>query len=1107
MAYAGPGFMPKRWIEEDKRKEFDAWSKALPRPSEPLRVQIQTDEFNEWAATLPRPSQELRVEQDTADFADWAQTLERPSEQIRGTLGLPSPTTQKALDYLGSVSEESPMPIAKLTTNQVGMGSVEAEGQPEADGSPENPFPGIVAGLRTPFGPAAAQISLPGQTSKATEDEGAEERVRQGRAPFETADQVMGGLVKHASRQAESQPANIEALRIGNWDDEAAQATVRAQEARGGFGSIGDAVSSGVRAAGGGTPPPSGSAWALVRKGREESTKAAATPLTDRLEQFRRGAVRSLTDRGVDLNEFQKTAKETLGRQLRADEMVAELARLNWHDAAKVRVDQEVKPLISRMGDEAPLVSDLLTARHNVDVATAKGNAARMFSGGVTATESDQAIREMRQALGPDFARIEAMADAVVNVHHRLLDEKVAVGLVTPEAAAKWKKEYPNYVKTEISDYLEDAMNGGTGQGQSLSVRSNGIKRLTVEGTDARREDPIASLVREVYQHERLVTRSRTFNAFAKLRAAVPEIGKVFREVPNGYSGTNKEHTVTGFIAGERKTFVTSSPEMARVIKMEGTAPIPYITPMMQVFKELITARNPAFLVGNAMIDAPLAFLRLMVEEGGPTSALRVGKALIEGYVDAFQGLTKGEFTGADTARYLRGGGGMGGAYDPMARTGQQLLDDVRGIESDVKSALVDVLKLEPVAKAGERVELGPRVAAMKLAEQRGMRATEAVVAGRDVTLDFARGGTVVKTLNQIIPFLNPAFQGAMSLSRTAQKNPKAAALVAGTFLVAPTLAIEAWNRSDPERARDYEDVPQYIKDRGWVIMLPGEAPTNERGERVPQHIDINLRAFSIVPNVVKASTGAVLGDDWRGWADFLLGSGKQITPLTSVDQLFPPGLSTALELQTNQDFYRGRMIATDESDRRASALSQTIGDATGVRPSQVEHVTRDVGGAAAQMAHGASDILAGRTKDSEAPQDIPVAGAFVRRVVRGDIGQRLENARRDALWESTREMLGDWKIDWEPTPIRAEIDGAPLTRGETERLQTLANLHVNDAIQQVVRGGDFRSADALKREEMIRAAAERGKNRARREMASQVGDLARRSELERRRKLEYAER
>lgn len=929
----------------------------------------------------------------------------------------------------------------------------------------------------------------------------------------------------------------------------------------------------------------------------DDKPVASSVPLADRLETARRSFVRAWTDRGVDLAEFQKKAAQALGRPLQADEMAYELSRMNADMAAKVKVDEGLRPILQAAGDDYGYVRDYLTARGNLDVAAALGQRAeravlttpltptlaeqaartgesrvrmlerlrdrarasgdtaladnyevrigetrqqiqraerralrqvtaadqaradraqetgaaveanRRFSSGVDAEASQRAIDAMERELGPDrFARVQQLADRVADFNKQLLQEKLDAGLITKDQFAQWTTDYPHYSPVKITDYLKDAVNGNAaaGSGKSLSVRSNGIRVLSDEGTGRLREDPIASTLRNAYETEALVKRNNAFNAFAKLRAADPALQAQIREVPAGYTATRSEQAVTGFIDGERKTFVMPT-DMAAVVKQEGVAPVPVLGPLMQLFKMAVTSRNPVFLAGNAVNDAVSYVLRTSAREGGPQHALPIIADLAKAYVDAFGGLLSGEFRG-DTARFLKEGGGQFGFFNRSeagAREGVEALRRanvlaVNGLD-DLKRIAGDVLALKPVEGLGERIELAPRVAAFRRAERAGASPPEAAVAGRSVTIDFAQGGRVAKILNGYIPFFNVGIQAAATPVRAVAENPRGAALTALGLLVAPTVAAEAWNNADPQRAKDYADVPNYLKDQGIVIMLPTEAPVDERGERRPQFVHIRMRDYAPFTNLIKEVANRVVGGDPRGWGGILWGSVTQAAPVNGIESLVPPGVSTGVQLAADRDLYRGRDIATRTGDEDAAALSKGVAAAinaaaaaTGrypnVRPSQVDFAARSLGGGVAGSVLAASDAVSGSPRRSGTPQDTPVAGGFVSRLVRGDVGQEAQDARDQRLSGESMRALYDAGLKPDVSSVKGEIDGARLTRGEQAAYQRLANEHVETAILRVSTKARWDTADQATKEQMLREAVAAAHEKAKDQMIKEIG-------------------
>jgi hypothetical protein len=343
----------------------------------------------------------------------------------------------------------------------------------------------------------------------------------------------------------------------------------------------------------------------------------------------------------------------------------------------------------------------------------------------------------------------------------------------------------------------------------------------------------------------------------------------------------------------------------------------------------------------------------------------------------------------------------------------------------DVTRLIGQAFTLRPVEAIGERIELAPRVAAMRLAERAGATTQEAVLAGRTVTIDFSQGGTWARTLNQIIPFFNVAMQAGAQLPRAFQENPRGFVATAVGLLAAPTVAAEAWNRSDAQRARDYDDVPQYVKDAGLVVMLPTEPQVDEKGNRRPQYLFFPTREFSPFVVLTREAAGRAMGQEPRGWAELLTGTARSVSPIQAesgaeaVSTFVPLGVSTALQLATDRDYFRDRRIISRQADEQAAALSQAIAaglNAMGfeARPSAVEFGIRDLGAGVAGTVLATSDLIAGRGRRDQRLQSTPVVGGLIGRFVQDRTGERLADAINQPVRPEIERALKDSGI---PTP------------------------------------------------------------------------------------------
>lgn len=730
----------------------------------------------------------------------------------------------------------------------------------------------------------------------------------------------------------------------------------------------------------------------------------------------------------------------------------------------------------------------------------------RLFSGGIRAAESEQALQDLRATLEPErMAAIEQSAQEVWDFNQRLLQRRLDAGLISRELYDALVARYPHYSPTVILEHL-DAEGARVAVGKKVGISDDGIRRLTEEGTAKVREDPLTSTIRNAHRTEVDARKNAAFGAFGKLVAKDPDLARRIKKPTPGSSHGTDWTPVQGFVDGEKVEFLVPA-YLRNAIEQEPIAVIPGIGPVMATWRALVTSKNPLFLTANALVDAGTFMLREMARGGGPQAAPRALVELVKAYADVFAGIFRGEYRG-DLARYFKAGGGMGGYTSITPQTGQQALRrlgrrNVFEIKSkaDLLRLIKDVVTLEPVAAIGERIEQAPRVASYNLARRRGLSEVEAVIAGRTVTVDFAQGGNWAKVVNQVVPFFNVGIQGGATVVRAAQENPRGFALTALTALVAPTLAAEAWNRADPERARDYADVPQYLKDQGIVIMIPGYSPEDARGNRHPQFVHIRTREFSPFVIATREIAGRALGDEPRGWGDLLMGTLQAVSPIqgsdatsffSSIVPLGNVGIGTGLQLATNTDWFRNRPIATERADENASPLSRGIAEGlrglpSGVpvlgglnqaRPSQVEFALRDLGGGPAQMGSEASSALAGRPMASAGPSGVPVVGGALKRFVRGDIGERLQQAREGTLSDQTRRALQAAGVTYRPGPVRGEIEGVALNLDEQAGYQAAVNRYTEEGFQRLFRNPNWQRLESSDREavaqEVVQAARER---------------------------------
>lgn len=841
----------------------------------------------------------------------------------------------------------------------------------------------------------------------------------------------------------------------------------------------------------------------LLKKGADVTVPSG---LTDSLTEAKRvlsGRQRVLEMMGDDVDPDRLRNAQASAR--RAQRMV---------DSRQAAVDSKREELLQQVAAEAQ--------QSGLD---------RMFSGGLNKEASLAKIDEMRLALGEErFQNVSDAADMTQQHTNALRQRLVDSGVLSEEQAAEMSRLYPDWAKTYILDYMRDE-SGGQGFGTKIGLSDSGVRRYSIEGTERGRQTPLEAMV--TYGHQVMRMARKNEAARALLDVSDASENPFLRQVAPDYSVKATETPITIFVDGEKRRYVTDQKLVGEAINGAGVMSAPEWTKWWQsLFRQAATSRNPVFLAGNAALDLPQYILRNQTWEGGSVASLpKIMAEYARGMSDAFKGIRSGTYEGEATQRFLEGGGGQSGGFFGGGQAGsagareeaskevQKLarsnVFEVNGPE-DLKRLAADALKLRWVEGLGERIELGPRVASMRLAEQRGEGPISSVLKGRDVTMDFGRGGEWTKFINNFVPFFNVGFQGPAQIGRMFKDNPAAAMQTVGQTIGLPTVAAEVYNRGynpdgsfDAQRAKDYADVPQYDKDRGIVIMLPWESK-DEQGNRKPNYSLLDLRGFGAFSSLARDATAKVmqmgageggfdprategynrdLGDLARSMGTAMSPSNALTNPAEGMSTVSSaiPGLGTIGQLQQNRDLFRNRNIVSQRSDREASRLGQFLAPAlteaaravdqtAQVHPSQIDFVARDIGAGIGSSILGASDV--GRDRGTGV-ENTPLLGGLAGRFIHSGTGERLSQATDARLTPSARSALQDAGINWEPSPVSSDIAKVPLMRNEQADYQELANRYIDDNLQRQMRTDDWARSDTARRQQLAQVAADRGRQRA----------------------------
>ena len=299
--------------------------------------------------------------------------------------------------------------------------------------------------------------------------------------------------------------------------------------------------------------------------------------------------------------------------------------------------------------------------------------------------------------------------------------------------------------------------------------------------------------------------------------------------------------------------------------------------------------------------DAEMAATRAdIVKTGGkPTSAAEAVTVADEAFAALKQGTIRPGKLGKEWVSAL----GEAGEMAPRLAAAQKKLTQLRPLWRDE-------------LKSGKLTPQG-------LANRPEMK--EAVVDALDATINFARGGSVIKSLNRYILFLNAAMEGMKVPMRAPQNQGfKKYGVTLGSVALGQ-MTLTMYNQQYPE----YFDIPLHERLTSVVLMLPS-TEKDDYGNPKPRRLNIipKTREFSTLlgsttymveklfkesPVEFKQFVGAIVGE---------MSPGSMVEgPIGKMPMLpVPEILETAFEIGTNYDFYRNTPIIPEDLQRKDPA-------------------------------------------------------------------------------------------------------------------------------------------------------------------------------------------
>jgi len=341
-----------------------------------------------------------------------------------------------------------------------------------------------------------------------------------------------------------------------------------------------------------------------------------------------------------------------------------------------------------------------------------------------------------------------------------------------------------------------------------------------------------------------------------------------------------------------KETYWRMHPEIRKALDGIGNnASLPVLfTILPRILRNTITY-FPAFMFRNIIRDT---FTRPHLTNVG--SQLR----------HTFQALGKT----AEASEFMLGGGGQFGHY--LKSRVDYVAHMHRATRELIKDKNVTVMTREQISKGWEKYkslaegsEKLNRLAEFRVAKKKaldaGLSESDAILyaayEARDL-LDFAVSGSVMKYVNQMVPFTNAAVQALRRAVKQLHRNPNGLLVAWLKYSVVPELMVYAWNMTGSEEERDeYRQLPAWRKDFYYNIRL---GPNTWLA--IPKPYEFGVLASGVTRAIDVISGGATRKQGFEGFRTSFL---KSFSPV-DIKAIAGPFVSF-LEVRMNYDLFKGK--------------------------------------------------------------------------------------------------------------------------------------------------------------------------------------------------------
>lgn len=738
---------------------------------------------------------------------------------------------------------------------------------------------------------------------------------------------------------------------------------------------------------------------------------------------------------------------------------------------------------------------------------------------------SDQDAKAHMDSLSPaKKAHLLALAAKVDAIQGKTLDALEGYGLMDKTTLNAWRKSYKHYVPLHRDEAHADSDRHPTGQG--FSVKGQAAKRRVGSG------EPVTNILAHIaMQREAALTRGEKNHVVKKLYLmaaqnpadeywqvdAPPQIKTIdsrtgFVQTMVDPSYKNLPNVVMVRIGGRDQAIVFNehnkdAVRLAQAMKNLDIGDLHVVLGLAakgtRWFASVNTQYNPIFGLINFARDVQSGLLNLSTTELAGLEkdvASKIPTAMRAVYQER-RGKDSTNETWTRLWDEFQNVGGTTGyrdmftdAHDRAKALTDELAAMDRGQTSKAAHAVVDWL-----SDFNETMENSVRLAAYKVALDKGMSPERAASLAKNLTVNFNRKGRQAREIGALYAFFNAAIQGTVRMAETLNGPMGRKIMYGGVLLgaVNAMIGMAVMGGGDADEPDRWEQVPEFIKERSIVIPL---------GRQDYLSIPLPL-GFHVLPNIGRLAVEFAMGGKdktaGRQMGKLLQVLADAFNPLGGSQNLgqmvAPTVIDPIVALMQNRDWtgkpiYRennnpldpqpGHKMAKDSASTPSRAITEAINKITGgtdyrpgawsPTPDQLDYVIGQLtGGLGRELLKVNQTISATVTGDELPPYKIPLVGRLYGNT-RGPAGQSekyYENVK--LLNEIENEIKGRYRNGQDAgayrdsEPLSSVVPLANAMENQVRKLRENRSILTErkpDGYQERVRDVDERIGRAMER-------------------------------------------